>query len=106
MPLTRSNEMDKVSFTADWLVVARTLTDIPYSQEIYEILLEKIKGTQMEINFQKEFQSNKAFITPRFECRYKLSDKLMEENGAIKVLELASGLAPRGLQWTENPNVT
>ncbi|CAM6046334.1 unnamed protein product [Sphagnum compactum] len=101
-----SNEMDKVSFTADLLVVARTLTDIPYSQEIYEVLLEKRKGTQTEIDFEKEFQSRKAFITPRFECRYKLSNKLMKENGAIKVLELASGLAPRGLQWTENPNVT
>lgn len=103
--MARSNEMDKVSFTADWLVVARTLTDIPYSQEIYEILLEKVKGTQTEIDFQK-VQSNKDFITPRFECRYKLSNKLMKENGATKVLELASGLAPRGLQWTENPNVT
>ncbi|CAM6023592.1 unnamed protein product [Sphagnum balticum] len=104
--MARSNEMDKVSFTADLLVVARTLTDIPYSQEIYEILLEKIKGTQMKIDFQKEFESAKAFITPRFECRYKLSNKLMKENGAVRVLELASGLAPRGLQWTENPNVT
>jgi O-methyltransferase involved in polyketide biosynthesis len=104
--MARSNEMDKLSFTGDWLVVARTLTDIPYSQEIYEILLERIKGTQMEIDFQKEFQSNKALITRRFEYRYKLSNKLMKENGAIKVLELASGLAPRGLQWTENPNVT
>jgi hypothetical protein len=28
------------------------------------------------------------------ECHYKLFDKLMKENGAIKVLELASGLAP------------
>ncbi len=35
------------------------------------------------------------------ECRYKLSNKLMKENGAIKVLELAFGLAPRGLKWTE-----
>jgi O-methyltransferase involved in polyketide biosynthesis len=104
--MARSNEMDKLSFTGDWLVVARTLTNIPYSQEIYEILLERIKGTQMEIDFQKEFQSNKALITRRFEYRYKLSNKLMKENGAIKVLELASGLAPRGLQWTENPNVT
>jgi O-methyltransferase involved in polyketide biosynthesis len=104
--MARSNEMDKVSITADWLVVARTLTDIPYSQEIYEILLEKKEGTQTEIDFQKEIQSNNASITPRFECRYKLNNKLMKENGAIKVLELASGLAPRGLQWTENPNVT
>jgi hypothetical protein len=30
----------------------------------------------------------------------------MKENGAIKVLELASGLAPWGLKWTENPKIT
>jgi hypothetical protein len=40
------------------------------------------------------------------ECHYKLSDKLMKENEAIKVLELAFGLAPQGLKWTENPKIT
>jgi hypothetical protein len=30
----------------------------------------------------------------------------MKENGAIKVLELASGLAPWGLKSTENPEIT
>ncbi len=40
------------------------------------------------------------------ECHYKLSDKLMKENEAIKVLELAFGLAPQGLKWTKNPKIT
>lgn len=30
----------------------------------------------------------------------------MKENGAIKVLELAFGLAPQGLKWTENLKIT
>jgi hypothetical protein len=51
-------------------------------------------------------ESNQISINLVVECHYKLSDKLMKENGAIKVLELPFGLAPRGLKWTENPNIT
>jgi hypothetical protein len=51
-------------------------------------------------------ESNQISITLVVECRYKLSDKSMKENGAIKVLELAFGLAPQGLKWTENLKIT
>jgi hypothetical protein len=66
----------------------RSLTNIPYSKEIHEILLEKVKGTQMEIELREAIKFDMLRITPLVECRSKLSDKLMEENGAIKVLGL------------------
>jgi len=51
-------------------------------------------------------ESNQISIALMVECHYKLSDKLMKENEAIKVLELAFGLAPQGLKWTKNPKIT
>jgi hypothetical protein len=101
-----SNEVDKISFTADVLVLMRSLTNIPYSKEIHDILLEKVKGTQVEIEVREAIEFDLLRITPLVECRSKLSDKLMKENGATKVLELASGLSPRGFKWTENPQIT
>jgi O-methyltransferase involved in polyketide biosynthesis len=104
--MSTSNEMDKISFTADLSGLVRSLTNIPYSKEIHEILSEKVKGTQVEIELREAIEFDMLRITPVMECRYKLSDKLMEENGAIKVLELAAGLSPRGFKWTENPQIT
>jgi len=101
-----SNEVDKISFTADVLVLMRSLTNIPYSKEIHDILLEKVKGTQVEIELREAIEFDLLRITPLVECRSKLSDKLMKENGVTKVLELASGLSPRGFKWTENPQIT
>ncbi|CAM6072721.1 unnamed protein product [Sphagnum tenellum] len=84
----------------------RSLTNIPYSKESHDILLEKVKGTQVEIELREAIEFDLLRITPLVECRSKLSDKLMKGNGATKVLELASGLSPRGFKWTENPQIT
>jgi len=45
-------------------------------------------------------------LAPQYEARYKLLDKLIGINNPEQILELASGLSPRGLNQTlENNSV-
>ncbi len=45
-------------------------------------------------------------LTPFFEARYLLTEKLFQENRTNQVLELASGLCPRGILLTGNQDTT
>jgi hypothetical protein len=45
----------------------------------------------MEIELREALESS---TTPMLECYYKLFNKLMKENGTIKVFELVFRLAP------------
>jgi O-methyltransferase involved in polyketide biosynthesis len=54
----------------------------------------------LEIEYMERTKSSK--ITPQFEARYKLINRLIEENKSNQILELASGLSPRGLEMTDN----
>ena len=97
--------MDKVSFTADAIAARRTLMGIPYSDRIYQALLERVKGTSDEAPLHEALESNNLRMVTFFDARYHLLDKLMKQTGAKKVLELAAGMAPRGLNWTDDKNV-
>ena len=57
---------------------------------------------------QREYMESvkKSKIAPQIEARYKLIDRLIAENGTSQVLELAAGLAGRGLAMTrKNPDL-
>ncbi|MGD0328528.1 MAG: class I SAM-dependent methyltransferase [Minisyncoccia bacterium] len=91
----------KISPTAWGVAWRRTLTDIPYSKEIFEQLKQAHSVNQDDLS--RIMQSKD--ITPMFEARYKLVNKLLERTGSKQILELAAGFAPRGLELTRDPEM-
>jgi O-methyltransferase involved in polyketide biosynthesis len=100
-----AHEMDRVSFTADAIVARRTLVDTPHAQGIYRALLKKVSGTKEEAELHDAMKPENLYLVPFFESRYLLLDKLIEATGIKNILELAAGLAPRSLNWTEDSAV-
>src|SRR3990170_5146832 len=91
---------ESISPTAWTIAQQRSLTDIPYSNQIFRVLERQLSQNGVEIS--EEFRSPQ--IAPQTEARYKLVDHLLRENGVQQVLEIASGFSPRGLQMTDNNN--
>ena len=88
----------KSSFTANELVLRRAaFTDIPFSQEIAEIL--QVEGVLSALDNQR------AAITAFFEARYWMTNRLPMKQGFRQVIELAAGFSPRGIDMTREPAI-
>src|SRR3989344_6006858 len=88
--------------TAWGIAYQRTLTDIPYAQEIFGMLGAMVgKGVPEEWEKWKYPQ-----LTPMLEARYKMVDLLLAEHDAERGLEIAAGFSPRGMEKTKNPDTT
>lgn len=92
---------ENIGPTAWRVAYSRTLSDIPYSKEIFEELDAVVKPSN-EAEREYMGHARASHLAPQFEARYKLIDDMIEQNGTKQVLELASGLAPRGLAMTDN----
>lgn len=92
---------EKISPTAWGVAWRRTFTDIPYSREIFEQL------QMMHSPGERDFETvtKASVLTPLQEARYKLVNKLLANSNIKQVLELAAGLAPRGLELTQDPEI-
>jgi O-methyltransferase involved in polyketide biosynthesis len=89
-------EFEKISPTAKLVAYSRTFTDIPFAKEI-----------AIKSNAKQSFEEQTGDIrgSPIWEARYKVTDKIIKEHGITQVLEIASGLSPRGLSMTRNSDV-
>lgn len=77
-----------VSTTAMLIAYLRTYSDIPNSREIFnELFIE-------------------AQLAPRYEARYKLIDKIIEELCFNQYLEVGAGFSPRGLNLSVEDKIT
>jgi O-methyltransferase involved in polyketide biosynthesis len=92
----------KISPTAWSVAYGRTFSDIPYSQEIFNELEAIRKRNGVEIPGGQENQS----VAVQFEARHKLDNRIIRANKVFQVLEVASGLTPRGLELTQDSNMT
>jgi len=100
----RETDNSRVSPTAWGVAYLRTFSDIPFTKEIFEAL-EAQRLADGTPNFAEEMM--KAPLAPQLEARYKLVDRLITKVGSDQVLEIGSGLAPRGLNFTwTNPTIT
>lgn len=93
----RETRGSKVSPTAWGVAYLRTFTDIPLTKEIYDAL-EAQRSADDTPDFAEELKW--APLAPQLEARYKLTDRLITAVGAKQILEVASGLTPRGLNFT------
>jgi O-methyltransferase involved in polyketide biosynthesis len=97
--IKHDERFDKISPTA-WIVAyRRSLSDIPYSFDILEELksngfLDKVDDSLLRPD-----------LAPQIEARYKIVDLYLKESGVKQILELASGLSPRGMAMSENQSV-
>lgn len=94
---------ENISPSAWGTAYQRTLTDIPYSVEIFSILdpiaRQRVSSEQLE---QWKF----PLLTPMFEARFKLVDLLLRENGTNRILEIAAGFSPRGIAMSQDGAIT
>jgi len=98
MAVIDDNNYTSIIPTAYITAYPRLFTDIPYSKPIFEAL-EKIRHSNDETPLGENYKVVR--LAPELEARYKLIDKLLDESSIQQVLELASGLSPRGLILTE-----
>lgn len=96
------NANPKISPTAWTVAHGRTFSDIPFSKEIFdEVQRIGVEG----VNDETMEELTSVDLAPRFEARYKMINRLVRETKLRQVLEVASGLTPRGMEMTENGEV-
>jgi O-methyltransferase involved in polyketide biosynthesis len=102
MSTSSIHSFEKISPTALLVTHARQFSDIPYAAEI----AEWADAQTVVENFVPGQESTPLHTTILIEARYKMINRVLRQFGAAQILELASGLLPRGIIVTQNPSVT
>ncbi len=88
-------DFSRVSATALLPVFSRgECTDIPLAKEMLVAL-----RAQLGEPYSREEMSRYA---PFFEARFKSVSRILEQQRAAQVLELAAGYSPRGMEWSRH----
>lgn len=92
---------EKVGPTAWSVAYKRTLADIPYAQEIFDEFIPAIESaSQDEQDYFNQTKDSKN--TAQIEARYKMINKILEEQNPRQVLEIAVGLSSRGFAMAKD----
>jgi len=100
-----NNPHEKVGPTAWGIAYRRAGCDIPYAKEIYDELV-KVMTSEERVKMEALVSEKDQALTPQFEARYKLLNRLLRKTGIKQIIELASGIAPRGIEMTQDKTVT
>jgi len=100
-----NNSQEKVGPTAWGIAYRRANCDIPFAKDILDELVKVMTPEEKEKMESLVSEKDQA-LTPQFEARYKLLNRLLKQENVSQVLELAAGVAPRGLEMTEDSAVT
>lgn len=92
--ITPEADHSKVALTAYGVAYLRTFSDIPLTTEIFEALEGHMRASGQTY---APGTASKDHLAPQLEARYKLIDNLLAASGSTQVIELASGIAPRGM---------
>lgn len=96
---------EKVGPTAWGIAYRRAGCDIPYAKEIYDELV-KVMTSEEKSKMEALASEKDQALTPQFEARYKLLNRLLRKTGIKQIVELASGIAPRGIEMSQDKTVT
>lgn len=102
MTKTSTNSFDLISPTALSAAYCRQLSDIPYAQEIAQ-LVDAQSFTNQNNSSQTQKRNPMMMMA---EARYKAVNHLIAKYGYTQIIELASGLLPRGMVMTADANIT
>jgi O-methyltransferase involved in polyketide biosynthesis len=92
---------EKISPTAKFVAYLRTFTDIPFAKEI----ADESGAERAYQQLAGESKESLIRLSPYWEARYKVTDRIITQRGITQILEVAAGLSPRGLAMTEKPDV-
>lgn len=100
MQYSKGGRYEKIGPTAWGVAYERSLSDIKYAKGIFDELNNVVKSINpIQIEYMESVKKSK--LAPQFEARYKLINHLIEKNKINQILEIASGLSPRGLEMTD-----
>ncbi len=100
--LENESGYEKIGPTAWGVAHFRTFSDIKYAEEIFEELDSVVKPADpVQLEYMGSIRRSELALAPQFEARYKLINWLLKENKTNQILELATGLAGRGLATAE-----
>lgn len=102
MTVPQKNDFKKISPTAFLVTYARQFSDIPYTQDIVHLVDSKTVADQ----FIPDTSSFPVYMAVLIEGRYKAINRVLAKFETTQIIELASGLLPRGMILSENPNLT
>ncbi len=91
-----------ISPTALAIANSRTFSDIPFAREIFNTAI-KIGRKSGDSPLSEVLRLNE--VAPNHEARYKLLNKLLIENQQKQILEIASGLSPRGIFFAQQSSI-
>lgn len=98
----REKSYEKISQTALLTAYPRIFTDIRFSKEIFDEL-ERARKEKGLSEVPAELKVPK--LAPELEARYKLVDRLLRQNSANQILEIAAGLSPRGMERSKDSSI-
>lgn len=94
-------DFNKISPTALLVAYARQFSDIPYATEIAQHVNAQMVFDQHANNGQKKL----VHLMPIVEARFKAVNHVLAKFESTQIIELASGLLPRGMVMSQNPNI-
>ena len=96
---------EKISLTAKLAAYMRQFSDIPFAQDVAQHLRAQ-EAFERLLRDHQMCPEDLLWYAPLFEVRYKSIAAILRKLAALQVLELASGVALRGLAMTQDPSVT
>jgi len=96
---------ERISPTAWFVAYQRTLSDIPFSQEIFLELQETIELTRSAETEDLKKQMKPFEGTPVWEARFKIVNHILKTHFINQIIEIAAGASPRGLEMTKDSSV-
>lgn len=98
------SDFDKISPTALLTAYARQFTEIPYTKEISE--LTNAIASVNQLMDREQANSVLGGLAVLVEGRYKAIEQILSQFHATQILELASGVLPRGIILSQQPEIT
>ena len=92
---------EHIGSTAKMVAYMRSFSDIPYAEQISKMTKSEELVAQKYGDQREEFKKRAAVV----EARFKAVSRLIDQAGSRNILELASGVSPRGFIMTEDPAV-
>jgi O-methyltransferase involved in polyketide biosynthesis len=94
----------KISVTAKIAAYMRQFTDIPFAEEVANLIGAGKAFDNLLRNYALK-PEDLTWYAPIFESRHKSIGAMIRRSQSRQVLELASGFSPRGLALTADPRV-
>lgn len=98
----QTKDFDRISPTALLVAYARQFSNIPYAKALANLI-----GAQATVEQLLPQSSERPMeLAVLIEGRYRAINQRMSTFNPVQVVELASGLSPRSLEITQNPEIT